>query len=71
MITLLYEKTLKESMVDKKINEKESEQLKQIYNHYIDKKSEIMKNTQFKVEDLFTDVISKDTFPTEQITKIK
>ena len=46
VITLLCEKTLKESMIDKKINEKESEQLKQIYNHYVDKKSEIMKNTQ-------------------------
>ena len=70
VITLLYEKTLKESMIDKKINEKESEQLKQIYNHYIDKKSEILKNTQFKVEDVFSDVISKDTISTEQITKI-
>ena len=70
VITLLYEKTLKESMIDKKINEKEAEQLKQIYNHYVDKKSEIMKNTQFKVEDIFTDVISKDTISTEQITKL-
>ena len=70
VITLLCEKTLKESMIDKKINEKESEQLKQIYNHYVDKKSEIMKNTQFKVEDVFTDVISKDTISTEQITKL-
>ena len=70
VITLLYEKTLKESMIDKKINEKESEQLKQIYNHYVDKKSEVMKNTQFKVEDVFTNVISKDTISTEQITKL-
>ena len=54
----------------KKIDQKESEQLKQIYNHYIDKKSEIMKNTQFKVEDLFDTVISKDTILTEQITKL-
>ena len=30
VITLLYEKTLKESMIDKKTNGKESEQLKQI-----------------------------------------
>ena len=37
VITLLYEKTLKESMIDKKIDEKEANQLKQIYNHYIDK----------------------------------
>ena len=41
VITLLYEKTLKESMVDKKIDEKEAEELKKIYNQYIDKKSEI------------------------------
>ena len=70
VITLLYEKTLKESMIDKKIDRKESEQLKQIYNHYIDKKSEILKNTQFKVEDIFDNVISKDTISTEQITKL-
>ena len=70
VITLLYENPLKESMFDRKINEKESEQLEQIYNHYIDKKSEIMRNTQFKVEDVFTDVISKDTISTEQRTKV-
>ena len=70
VITLLYEKTLKQSMIDKKIDEKEAEQLKQIYNHYVDKKSEIVKNTQFKVEDIFIDVISKDVISTEQITKL-
>ena len=70
VITLLYEKTLKESMIDNKIDQKEAEQLKQIYNHYIDKKSEIMKNTQFKVEDVFVDVISKVSISPEQITKL-
>ena len=70
VITLLYEKTLKESMIDKKIDEKEANQLKQIYNHYIDKKSEIMKNTSFKVEDVFNDIIHKDTISPEQITKL-
>ena len=70
VISLLYEKTLKQSMIDKKIDENEAEQLKQIHNHYVDKKSEIMKNTQFKVEDIFTDVISKDIISTEQITKL-
>ena len=69
VITLLYEKTLKESMIDKN-DQKESEQLKQIYNRYVDKKSEIMKNTSFKVEDVFGNVISKDTISTEQITKL-
>ena len=68
-ITLLYEKTLKQSMVDKKIDEKEALELKKIYNHYVDKKSEIMKNTQFKVEDIFNDIINKDTISQDTIVK--
>ena len=56
-------------MIDKKIDEREAEELKNIYNHYIDKRSEIMKITSFKVEDVFGDVISKDNFSQEQITK--
>ena len=70
VVTLLYEKTLKQSMVDKKIDEKEAQELKKIYNHYLDKRKEFMKNTQFKVEDVFGDVISKDDFSQEQITKL-
>ena len=70
VITLLYEKTLKQSMIDKKIDEKEAQELKKIYNHYIDKRSEIMKNTSFKVEDVFGNIISKDNFSQEQITKL-
>ena len=70
VITLLYEKTLKQSMVDKKLDEKEAQELKKIYNLYIDKRSEIMKNTQFKVEDVFGDVISKDRISQEQINKL-
>ena len=70
VITLLYEKTLKESMIDKRIDQKEAEQLKQIYNHYIDKRSEILRNTQFRVEDIFTDVISKDNLSQETIIKL-
>ena len=70
VITLLYEKPLKQSMVDKKIDEKEAQELKKIYNHYNDKRSEIMKNTNFKVEDVFGDVISKDNFSQEQLTKL-
>ena len=30
-----------------------------------------MNSTKFKVEDIFTDVISKDTISTDQITKLK
>ena len=67
---MLYEKTLKTSLVDKKIDEKESEELKMIYNDYLDERKYIMKNTQFKVENFFGDVISKDKFCQEQITKL-
>ena len=70
VITLVYEKTLKQSMVYQKIDEKEAQELNKIYNHYIDKRSEIMKNTSFKLEDVFVDVISKDTFIQEQTTKL-
>ena len=69
-ITILYEKTLKEYMIDKKIDQKEAEHLKQIYNHYIDKREEIMNSTKFKVEDIFGDVISKGLISPEQITKL-
>ena len=62
VISLLYEKTLKTSMVDQKIDEKEAEELRKIYYLYIDKRKENMKNTSFNVEDVFGDVISKDNF---------
>ena len=70
VITLLYEKTLKESMIDRKSDEKEAQELKKIYNHYIDKRRGIMKNAQFKVEDFSGDVIGKDNFSQEQTTKL-
>ena len=57
-------------MVDKKIDEKEAEQLKQNYKHYFDKRKDIMKNTQFKCDDVFGDVISKDNISQEQITNL-
>ena len=69
VIALLYEKILKTSMVDNKTDEKEAEELKKIYNHYLDKRKEIIKNTSFEVEDVFGDVISKEIFSEEQITK--
>ena len=69
-ITILYEKTLNQSKIDKKIDEKEALELKKIYNHYLDKRKQIMDSTKFKVEDLFGDVISKGSISTEQITKL-
>ena len=54
----------------KKTDQKGAEELKNIYNHYLDKRYEIMNNTQFKFEDVFGVVISKDTFSQEQTTKL-
>ena len=36
IFTLLYEKALKESMIDEKLDLKEYEEIKKIYNHYLD-----------------------------------
>ena len=44
--------------------------MKKIYNHYLDKRKEIRTSTQFKVEDVFGDAISKDSISPEQITKV-
>ena len=62
VITLLYEKTFENSMVDKKIDENEAEALRKVYNHYLDKRKEILKTTTFEVKVIFVDVISKDIF---------
>ena len=70
MITLLYEKTLTKSMVDKKIDEKEGEELKQIYNHYLEKRKDIMKSTKFSVEEVFGKMNMSDTINPEQIQKL-
>ena len=69
-ITILYEKTLNQSMIDEKIDEKESLELKKIYNHYVDKRREIMNSTASEIEDIFGDIISKDSISPEQITKL-
>ena len=65
----MYEKTLNQSMIDK-LDEKEALELKKINNHYLDKRKQIMDSTKFKVEDIFGDVISKDSISPEQITKL-
>ena len=70
VFTLLYEKTLQQSMIDKKLDEKEVIERNKIYNHYLDKRKEVLKTTQIKVEDNFDDIISKDSISPEQITRL-
>ena len=52
------------------MDDKEALELKKTYNHYLDRRKEIMKKTSFKVEDVFGDLINKDNFSQEQITKL-
>ena len=68
-ITIIYEKTLNQSMIDKKIDEIEALELKKIQNHYLDKRKEFMNSPNFKVEDVFGDIISEDSISPVQITK--
>ena len=44
-------------MIDKKIGENETKDLKNISKHYLDKRSDILKITQFKVEDVLVDIL--------------
>ena len=60
----------KNQWLAKKIGEKELLELKDIYNHYLDKRKQIMKNTQFKVEKIFGDILFKVSISPEQITKL-
>ena len=52
----------------KKIDEKEAVELKKVYNQYLDKRRE---KTQFRVEDIFGDIINKSSISREKITKRK
>ena len=54
--TLLQHETLKQPMIDEKIDDKEAEDRKNFNNRYLDKRGDIMKNTQLGVEAVFRDV---------------
>ena len=69
VINFLYEKTLKQSMIDKETDQKGAQKWKKIYNHYLDKRKETVRNTQFKVEDIFDDNVSKDSISPEQLAE--
>ena len=60
-ITILNKKTLNQSMVEEKTDEKEAKEQKKNYKHYVAKRKEIRGSTKYKVGDIFGDVISKDS----------
>ena len=62
-------KRLRNNQRLKKNDGREAQGLKKVYNHYVDKRKEIFKSAQFKVKDVFGDILSKDSSLPEQTTK--
>ena len=56
---LLYEKTMKKALQDNLINEQEQRELKDIYQHYLNKKDDNKKSTQFDVKEVFKDSLGE------------
>ena len=50
------------------INEKEAIELKKIYDHYLDKRSNLGKSNQFSFEDVLGDILIEYSVSREQIT---
>ena len=71
---LLYEKEMKKALQDNIINEQEQKELKDIYTHYLNKKNDIKKSTQFDVKEVFKDSLGemakKELISEEMITKL-
>ena len=71
---LLYEKTMKKALQDNIINEQEQRELKDIYQHYLNKKEDIKKSTQFDVKEVFKDSLGemskRDLISDEIIVKL-
>ena len=57
-------------MIDKKIDDKQGMDVRKSYNHYLDKRKELLMNTWFRIEGLFVDKITKDSILLEQLTKL-
>ena len=62
---------MKQSIVDKEIDEKGAVELKKIYNLYLDKGKDIIRQTQLKVGDIFGDKIKKDIISQGRKIKLK
>ena len=56
-------------MVDKKVDENESFALKKSYSHYLEKRNEMKRNSQFKGDDVFGDSLNIDSISSDQRTK--
>ena len=57
-------------MIDENNDKKVANGWKMIYNHSLDKRTAIMKNTQFKIEDVFGGILGRESISPEQITEL-
>ena len=48
-------------MLHKKINDKEADEMRKNYYHFVDKRKKIMMITQFEVEDVTKDKLGKES----------
>ena len=60
---------LKETIVEKTIDENKSDESKKVYQHYLVERKETMKNTQSKVGDVFGDRLGKESPSPGHVTK--
>ena len=70
MISLLYDTTLKQSLVDTNIDEKQANGFKRVHEFFWTKISDILKNTEFEVGDDFNYLQGKNSISPKQINKI-
>ena len=52
-------------MIDRKVDDKECMEIKNFHSHYLDKRKQIMRTIQIKVESILGDIIWKDNKITE------
>ena len=71
---LLYGKTMKKALQDNITNEQEQKEMKDIYQHYLNKKDDIKKSTQFDVKEVFKESLcemaKRDLISDEIIVKL-
>ena len=64
------ENKVKHSKIGKRVDEKEAQEMKNKDCQNWDKRTDIIKHTQFKVEDVFGDILSKGSISKEQTRKL-
>ena len=63
-------KTLKQSIIDKKLDQKEADEKKLVPNLHLTKRNDFMKKTPFKLEDVFGDILKKVLYQKSNLLKL-